>query len=101
MNMVMARRLTAGIVGLVLCLVVLPAEPCTTFCLRDGERIVFAKNYDWNVGSGMVVVNQRWVSRVADATGGGTRARWTRAEQPTGNFDAETEDMLCRVLAWP
>jgi penicillin V acylase-like amidase (Ntn superfamily) len=43
-----------------------PAPACTTFCLHGGGRIVFGKNYDWNVGDGMLVVNQRGVARSAD-----------------------------------
>jgi choloylglycine hydrolase len=42
-----------------------PSEACTTFCLRDGGRILFGKNYDWNVGDGMLVVNQRGLARTA------------------------------------
>jgi len=42
------------------------AQACTTFCLRDGGRILFGKNYDWKVGDGMLVVNQRGLARQAD-----------------------------------
>lgn len=43
-----------------------PAHACTTFCLRDDGRILFGKNYDWNVGDGLLVVNQRGLARTAD-----------------------------------
>ena len=43
-----------------------PAQACTTFCLRDDGRILFGKNYDWNVGDGLLIVNQRGVMRKAD-----------------------------------
>ena len=43
-----------------------PADACTTFCLRDSGRILFGKNYDWNVGEGLLVVNQRGLARKAD-----------------------------------
>ena len=43
-----------------------PADACTTFCLRDDGRILFGKNYDWNVGDGLLVVNQRGIARQAD-----------------------------------
>jgi penicillin V acylase-like amidase (Ntn superfamily) len=43
-----------------------PAQACTTFCLRDDGRILFGKNYDWNVGDGLLVVNQRGMARQAD-----------------------------------
>ena len=32
--------------------------PCSTFVLRQGNRIVFGRNYDWNIGYGLVFVNQ-------------------------------------------
>lgn len=43
-----------------------PAEACTTLCLRHGGRIVFGKNYDWNVADGMLMVNKRGVKKVSD-----------------------------------
>ena len=43
-----------------------PAHACTTFCLRDDGRILFGKNYDWGVGDGILVVNQRGMARTAD-----------------------------------
>lgn len=49
-----------------------PAAACTTFCLRGsgpGGRVLFGKNYDWNVGEGMLVVNQRGLARRADVPG--------------------------------
>lgn len=46
-----------------------PANACTTFCLRDDGRILFGKNYDWNVGDGLLVVNQREMARTADMPG--------------------------------
>ena len=54
-----------------------PASACTTFCLRDGGRIVFGKNYDWSVGEGLLVVNKRGVARKADAGGDPRPASWT------------------------
>ncbi len=53
------------------------AGACSTFCMRDGEHIVFGKNYDWNVGDGMLVVNPRNVFRVADAAPMALPTRWT------------------------
>ena len=53
-----------------------PAPACTTFCLRDGGRIVFGKNYDWSVGDGLLIVNKRGVARRADAAGDPRPASW-------------------------
>ena len=50
---------------LVLFAVVESTSACTTFCLRDGERIVFGKNYDWQVGDGHLFVNPQGLMREA------------------------------------
>lgn len=47
---------------------------CTTFCLRDGERVVFGKNYDWMIGDGMLFVNKRGAAKTAQVEG--KPARW-------------------------
>lgn len=74
----MKTRLSAVLVALALSV---PASACTTFCLRDGGRIVFGKNYDWSVGDGLLVVNKREVARKAhlegDAGGDPRPASWT------------------------
>jgi choloylglycine hydrolase len=41
------------------------AAACTTFCYADGGTRVFGRNYDWNFGDGMVVVNKRNVMKRA------------------------------------
>jgi penicillin V acylase-like amidase (Ntn superfamily) len=71
----MKTKLPAALVALVLSSV--PASACTTFCLRDGGRIVFGKNYDWSVGDGLLVVNKRGVARKADAVSDPKPASWT------------------------
>jgi choloylglycine hydrolase len=70
----MKTKLSVALVALVLSV---PASACTTFCLRDGGRIVFGKNYDWSVGDGLLVVNKRGVARKADAEGDPKPASWT------------------------
>jgi len=65
----------AAVLGLSLALTA-PADACTTFCLRDEGRILFGKNYDWNVGDGLLVVNQRGLARTADAEGDKKPASW-------------------------
>ena len=69
-----AARLSAVLWALALSV---PASACTTFCLREGGRIVFGKNYDWSVGDGLLVVNKRGVARKADAGGDPRPASWT------------------------
>ena len=59
-----------------------PAWPCTTFCLVDGESIVYGRNFDYYAADGRVMVNRRglhksvfwtnsglqWVSRFGSLT---------------------------------
>ncbi|MEA2558814.1 MAG: hypothetical protein QOH06_318 [Acidobacteriota bacterium] len=70
----MRTKLSVALVAITLSV---PASACTTFCLRDGGRIVFGKNYDWAVGDGLLVVNKRGVARKADAEGDPKPASWT------------------------
>ena len=49
---------------------------CTTFCLERNGSIVFGKNYDFGIGSGMVVVNKRGVSKVSQVGAPDHPARW-------------------------
>ncbi|MFC1800263.1 linear amide C-N hydrolase, partial [Candidatus Eisenbacteria bacterium] len=51
-------------------------EACSTFVLKDGEELVFGKNFDWFTGLGMVVVNKRGVEKIAAYTPEQNPARW-------------------------
>jgi len=51
------------------------AEACTTFCLQRGPAGVFGKNYDWNLGDGLVIVNKKGVAKRSILPDG--PARWT------------------------
>lgn len=48
---------------LLLSLIALPASPCSTFCLTRGEDVVFGRNYDFEIGNGMVLTNMRGAVR--------------------------------------
>ncbi len=39
------------------------ADACSTFVIKEGEDLVFGKNFDFFTGLGMVVVNKRGVSK--------------------------------------
>ena len=41
------------------------AYPCTTFVLRQGNRLVFGRNLDWVTGSGVMMINQRHLQKAA------------------------------------
>ena len=39
--------------------------PCTTFCIKDNENIVFGRNLDFSIGFGHVIINKRNVTKTA------------------------------------
>src|ERR1700755_3020224 len=47
---------------------------CTTFCLKNKGEVLFGKNYDWNIGDGLIFVNKRGVSKEGAADK--NAARW-------------------------
>lgn len=38
---------------------------CSSFCLQDGNNLVFTKNYDWYLEHGLLIVNKRNVAKTA------------------------------------
>lgn len=50
------------------------ARACTTLCFNHDGALVFARNYDWNIGMGHVIVNKRGVRKAT--TQSETSARW-------------------------
>lgn len=54
-----------------------PCWACTTFVLRDGIAILFARNLDWHWSDGFVVVNHRGIQKTAFVLPSEKPARWT------------------------
>ncbi len=42
-----------------------PARACTTFVLEHEDQVLFGRNYDWHLDTGLVVVNKRGVAKKA------------------------------------
>lgn len=38
---------------------------CSSFFLRDGSHMIFGKNFDWSLGSGLIIINKRNVRKWA------------------------------------
>ncbi len=38
---------------------------CTSFCLQEGDGLVFGRNFDWHLEHGLVIVNKRGVAKRA------------------------------------
>jgi penicillin V acylase-like amidase (Ntn superfamily) len=43
------------------------AHACTTFCMSDGKSVVFGRNYDFEFGDGMLLVNKRGMNKFGSA----------------------------------
>lgn len=54
-----------GVMILLTAAMPLSVQACTTFLLGQDGKQVFGKNYDWHLGAGMVIINQRGVSKTA------------------------------------
>lgn len=52
------------------------ASACTTFFLNKNGELIFGKNYDFDIGYGMVVVNKKNVDKFAQ-TSAQDKLRWT------------------------
>src|SRR5215510_11053809 len=40
---------------------------CTTFCIKSRDRRLFGRNYDWDIGDGLIFVNKRGVAKTSEA----------------------------------
>ncbi|WP_212758278.1 linear amide C-N hydrolase [Usitatibacter palustris] len=66
-----------AIIAAFLLLAALPAAACTTFCLKDASGLVFGRNYDYDFGDALVLVNARGVAKTSLLDG--NPARWVSA----------------------
>lgn len=60
-----------------LCLCSLSSEACTTFCFRDKDHLIFAKNFDFYMGDGHLIINKRSVTKTSFPIPGEPPIRWT------------------------
>jgi penicillin V acylase-like amidase (Ntn superfamily) len=62
------RRTVVLVLALAL-LLAAPAAACTTFCYLDGTRVLFGRNYDFEHGTGVVLVNPRGLAKTSASRG--------------------------------
>lgn len=62
-------RIVSLVASATFCLAAVPVEACTTFCLLDGGRVVVGRNYDFEIGDGLILVNKRGVERRSGIAG--------------------------------
>ena len=43
--------------------------PCSSFFLKNGEKMIFGKNYDWHLEFGYLMINKRNVTKTAMQAG--------------------------------
>lgn len=53
------------------------ASPCSSIVLKEGNKILLAKNFDWTYGEGIIIKNLRGTSKTAYFTHTGEQANWT------------------------
>ncbi|MCU0611584.1 MAG: linear amide C-N hydrolase [Candidatus Eisenbacteria bacterium] len=54
-----------------------PAEGCSAFSCTTGGAVITAKNYDWTLGDGLLIVNQRGVTKTSRLFPDPQAPRWT------------------------
>lgn len=52
------------------------AAACTTFCLKSKGEMLFGRNYDWQIGDGLVFVNKRGMEKISTTAGDANPAKW-------------------------
>lgn len=53
------------------------ADACTAFLIKHPDGPLMAKNFDWDVGAGLLVINPRGLAKTAMVPEGAKPARWT------------------------
>jgi choloylglycine hydrolase len=74
---VQISRLVVVSCTVALLLPVTTSDACTTFLLKHPKGPVMAKNFDWDVAAGMLVVNPRGLAKSAVVGADAQPARWT------------------------
>jgi penicillin V acylase-like amidase (Ntn superfamily) len=54
-----------------------PSHACSAFLINAGDGPLVAKNYDWNIGDGLVIVNKRTVWKPLSLTSQTAGEGWT------------------------
>jgi len=54
-----------------------PADACTSMLIKHKTGALMAKNYDWDVADGLLVVNPRGLAKTALVPDGAKPVRWT------------------------
>ena len=108
------KKLTCCVVSL-LFLLTNQVFACTTFCLVGKGEVLFGRNYDWNIGDGLIFVNKKGVAKTATVGDSSNPAKWVSKygsvtfnqygrENPTGGMNEAglvVEQMWLDESAYP
>lgn len=69
-------------------------KACTTFVIKGHDRQIFGRNYDWDIGDALLIVNKRGCTKmsVSQPTDTGKKATWT-AEYGSITFNQYGREM--------
>lgn len=70
-----------------------PADACTTFVRETDGKIAIGRNYDWDMGQGLVMVNKRGVGKQALSVGPGDRPLRWRSKHGSVTFNQFGREM--------
>jgi choloylglycine hydrolase len=70
-------RLLVVVAIVVLVLPHSPVDACTSFLLKGSKGPLMAKNFDWDVAAGMLMVNPRGLAKTSLVPEGAKPVRWT------------------------
>jgi choloylglycine hydrolase len=72
------KKRIISILFLLSILIIMPSTgySCTTFVLHHGKNIIFCRNLDWYSGTGLAIVNQRNLEKVAIPNSFEKPAKW-------------------------
>jgi choloylglycine hydrolase len=76
----MPRQITKLVIACSVVSLVLPGVPtraCTSFLVKHPDGPLMAKNYDWDVADGLLVINPRGLAKTALVDDGLKPVRWT------------------------
>lgn len=70
------RRAVLVVLAIAIAFSVNPLQACSTFCLRQDGTVVYGRNYDFDIGTGVVIVNRRGVQKFSLPKKDSTTASW-------------------------
>jgi penicillin V acylase-like amidase (Ntn superfamily) len=76
--MVMNRKLSSkiGVIILIGLFFTNSLFACTTFVLNDSTNLIYGRNFDWDIGSGLIIVNKRGLQKQAFVQPPNIPAKW-------------------------